>query len=1119
MSSPRPELAGLSAEEKRSLLTRLLRERASAKPGLFALSHGQRALWFLHQLAPESVAYNIMVAWRVRPSLDPPTLQRCLQALVERHASLRTVYEQRGGVPFQWVGRTGHASLDVVDATEWTDEILEGRLVENAHRPFDLERGPLLRLTIYRRAQGEQVLLLAAHHIAVDMWSLALLLEELAALLQSEREGAPAALSRPHAEYVDFVRWQTDLLSGPRGTDLEALWRRRLAGELPATELPTDFLRPSVKQYDGRLHAFRLDADLTRALRGIAAAEQRTLFAVVLAGFLALVHRCTGDTDLLVGTPTSGRTRSEFENVVGHFTNAVPVRVDASGDPPFRDFLRRVAEATLEALEQQDFPMPLLVDRLKLPRDPSRSPLFGTMFSFHTQRRFAPQHVSRNQDVVGISPFGVAAESETALRLIIGGLTLESFPLPQEIAQLDLNLQLVEAGSSLSGSIQYDTALFERESIEVLAERFETLLRHAAREPTTPLSCLPISVEGEMLAGPVGAGRAVQAPARLPHELFEAQVARTPQGVAVIAQAARLSFEDLERRSNRLAHRLLRHRAGPEKRIAILLDRSPDLVVALLAILKSGAAAVPLDPCSPRERLAYLLRDAAVTAVVADGSVETSGGVAVVDVRDPSLLKEPTDRIPCTATGTNLVCVLYTSGSSGVPKGAMITAEGLTNCLRWFAEAYGFGPSDRLLHKTNPSFDVAVWEILVAATTGMALVVAPPGVELDPERLTEWIERKRVTCVQFVPSVLAAFLATSAPARCATLRQVICGGEALPPDVLARANDLLDARIDNLYGPTETTVASTASHRTPVDPRRRVPIGRPIANTTAYVLDGRGRPLPVGVTGELYLGGLGVARGYLNRPGLTAERFLPDPFSAEPGARMYRTGDLARYRADGELEFLGRRDRQVKLRGVRVELGEIEAALRAHPQVSDAAVVLEGERLLAYVVTSPEHPGASELRSFLAAKLPRQLVPAGFTHLPALPLLPTGKLDRAALPQPARTLSRAFVPASSDGEQKLTQLWAEVLEADRVGLHDNFFELGGDSITAMRLVGRAAEAGMRFAPQDVFIHQTIAELKDVVQPARRADPPSALPYERAQLEQPELLEFIERVARANGPSA
>lgn len=1064
------DTSGLSPEKKRALLSRLLMQEVQESASVHPLSYGQRSMWFVHKLAPASAAYTITYAGRIRGELDVPALERAVQALVDRHATLRTTYVERDGQPVQlvhprWPVRIArhHLGPGPAELDDW--------IRRETDRPFDLYTGPVLRVTLLERTPTEHVLLLVVHHIAVDFWSIDVLLDELR-LLYAAQHGA-AAPPPPAESFVDYADQQYRMLAGAEGERLWEYWSQRLAGDPPVLQLPTDRPRPPVQTYPGAVHRFTLDEAATAALTQLSRSVGATPYMTLLAAYAALLHRYTGQDDLVIGSPFACRDRLALEGLVGYLTNPLPLRADLHDDPTFTELLGRVKDTVQGALEHEDYPFPLLVERLAPVRDAGRTPLFSVAFVWEQTRRFS------DEPALGSG----------------GELQLETLHIGQGGAPFDLMMEMGQRDGKFSGLLQYNTDLFDATTIERMAGHFATLLGGVVADPGRRVSQLPLLTGEELrqLAAWNQTDVSYDGPACL-HEMVAATVARVPDAVAVAYDGRELTYAELDRRADDLAHRLRRLGVGPEVIVPVLVDRSEDLVVALLGVLKAGGAFLPLDSAQPSQRMAAMLADVPDAPVcvthrrhLVHVPPDFTGHRLCLDAA-PETGGEPGTGAPAAATPESLAYVIHTSGSTGKPKGCLNTHAGIRNRLLWMQDAYRLTADDRVLHKTPVSFDPSVWELFWPLIVGARLVIAKPEGHKDAAYLVRTIVEQGVTTMHFVPSMLRRFLAEPGVDACTGLRRVICSGEALPHDLRDHFLATLDAELYNLYGPTEAAIDVTHFHCRRGDSSPLVPIGRPIANIRAYILDAHLQRVPVGVPGELYVGGVGVGRGYLHRPELTAAVFVADPFGGEsghPGERFYRTGDLARWLPDGNIDYLGRLDFQVKLRGFRIEPGEVEAALAKHPAVAEAAVVTRtdsrGNTLLVarLVAAGGAAPSTAELRRFLLELLPAAMVPAVFEVTDALPLTSSGKVDRKALMAaggPAGIQEPAFVAPRTRTEQVLAEIWCDVLGLDRVGVNDDFFALGGASTQALEVATRANTAGLPLRPESAFVYGTIAEL-------------------------------------------
>ncbi|HSF43683.1 MAG TPA: non-ribosomal peptide synthase/polyketide synthase [Thermoanaerobaculia bacterium] len=1073
-----PTVEGLAAAAERARRAEGPPERPAltrvARDGELPLSYAQQRLWFLDQLEPDSPLYNLPMAVRLEGELDVAALERSLAEIVRRHEVLRTRFPVRAGRPVQEIEPAGRWLLPLVDLGGLDEsrrrrELRDLAQAESA-RPFDLARGPMFRTLLLRLGQKEHALLATVHHIASDGWSTGVLRRDLGRLYGAFAGGSEPRLAPLPVQYADYAVWQRRWLEGGGLATETGHWRRRLAGAPEVLELPWDHPRPAVRSPRGANEPFALPGALGEALRSLSRREGATLYMTLLAGFLALLRRSAGN-DVVVGTPVAGRQMLELEDLIGFFVNTLVLRVDLSGAPSFAGLLERSREVVLEAHEHQDLPFDKLVEELQVQRSLSYSPLFQVMFVFQPE------------------------EGEA-----LGLPGLRALPMADEIrvetARFDLSLALTERGGVLGGFLNYSTDLFEAPAMARLAGHLVSLLASAAAHPERPFSELPVLSAAERQALIVEWNDSLRpGPEALCfHQLFSRQAANRREAAAALFAGETLSYGEVEVRSNRLARHLRRLGVGPEVRVALCVERSPDFLVGILGILKAGGAYVPLDPAYPAERLAWILSDALsgqeATLLVTREALAAAFGAGEAGALPAGLQKVLLDRdgeviaresgepLPEWVGPDNLAYAIYTSGSTGRPKGVAGAHRGLANLWAELAGRFA-GPGERVFQFFSPAFDGALWDVTLAMASGATLCFEPR------ETLLPWPWDLGVNAVTLPPSALSVLSPEALPG----LHTVVVAGEACPPELARRW--ARGRRFVNAYGPTEATIC--ASHSPFRGERDRLPIGRPIANVRLYVLDPGMQPAPVGTAGELCIAGSGLARGYLGRPDLTAEAFVPDSLASAPGERLYRTGDLARYLPDGEIEFLGRADHQVKVRGFRIELEEIEAALARHERVGDAVVVAREDsgaaRLVAYVVQreGAEAPTAGELRAALAGTLPDYMVPAVFQVLERLPLLANGKVDRKALPAPTESREdRAWTPPRNPVEATLASLWAEALRLDRVGVHDNFFELGGDSILSIQIVARAHEAGIFLTPRQVFQHQTIAELAGEAQSAPSA---------------------------------
>lgn len=1028
----------------------LLREKSTYSP----LSYGQRALWFIHQLAPENTAYIISVAARIGPDLNVQALQRALQKLVGRHPSLRTRFSTIDGEPVQHIYEIEDGRLEIIDAIAWSDAFVKDFLVKEAYLPFDLTKDALLRVKLLKLAGQEYILLLVVHHIVTDLWSMAIFLDELTSLYSAEKNGTRTSLSPLEIQYTDFVKWQTKMLASAEGEQHWLYWKAQLSGDLPVLDFPYDKHRPLVQTYSGSSCFFRLSDELSDRLKAFARAKGVTLYMALLAAFQVLLYRYTGQDDILIGSPTSGRSQTKLTDVVGYFVNPIVLRADLSGRPTFDEYLNRVKTTVLAGLEHQDFPFTLLVERLWLKRDASRSPLFQVMFTLQKPQRLADK---------GLTSF---IHGEFKSQMNLGDLSLESVIIEQRASQFDLTLTMTNLDKNFAGSFQYNTDLFSATTISLMSEHFESLLESIVRDPLQPISILPLLTKAEKhkLLIEWNATRANYPVDECVHQLFEAQVERTPESIAIIFQEKQLSYRELNQRANQVAHYLQSLDVGPETRVGLFVEPSLEMMVGLLGILKAGGAYVPLAIDYPKKRLLFMLDNAQVSIVLTQEQLKADlpvhrAKVVCLDTEWNILANESDQNPTSEVIVDNLSHIIFTSGSTGRPKGVMVHHRSVTNLWTAITKSiYSQIGSQKLqIGLIAPlSFDGSIREYLLLLG-GHTIHILPKEYRIAGDILLAYMKNHAIDEFYCTPSQLKLLISAGLLDGIGSVPSlVLLGGEPIGDNLWQLLTQSTSSTFYNIYGPTECTVDATlCCIRAP----QIVPsIGLPIANTRIYILDSELQPVPIGVVGQLFIGGVGLARGYVNRPDLTADRFIPDPFSNEPGARVYRTGDLARYHPDGNIEFLGRIDYQVKVRGFTIELGEIETALTIHPNVRESVVIVQEDidkRLVAYVIARKNPPpSASELRNYLKEYLPDYMIPSAFVELSVFPLTNNGKVDRQALPKVDRLrpeLNTFLLAPSTPMEQKLTDIWASVLEFDQVGVNDNFFELGGTSLSILRV--------------------------------------------------------------------
>ena len=1109
------ELRAALRESKTEILTLLDRVGATAprrQPPLQRtvrdadplLSFAQERLWFLDQFEPNTPLYNVPKAIRIRGSLNRAFLEQSLNEIVHRHEVLRTTFFAVGGQAVQKISPSLAIRIPVLDLSNRPYDEREEQALEIANqeirRPFDLRSGPLIRAALVRLASDDHLLLLTLHHIVSDGWSMEVLNRELSALYNALCSGQPLPLAELSIQYADFAQWQRQWLQGANLQDQIRYWKDQLEN-IAAVQLPTDRPRPSIQRYVGARQAILLSGKLATGLQALAQRERVTVFMTLLAAFKTLLHRYTGQEDIAVATPIAGRNRVEIEPLIGFFVNTLVLRSYLSGNPTFGELLRQVRDVALGAYSNQDLPFEKLVEELNPERNLAHAPLAQVMFAFQN--------------------FQSAA-------LVLSGCSIEPLDLDRETAKFDLTLQVSQEASGMRCVLAYNTDLFEKATIARMLDHWRILLEAIVADPEQRLSDLPLltDVERTQLLVDWNDTKKEYPRDKCLYELVEEQVERTPDALAVVFSSTvsrenqTLTYRELNTRANQLAHYLRKLGVGQESRVGIFMERSLEMLVALLGALKAGAAYVPLDPSHPAERLAFMMADSGIAVVL----TQTQFLAAVADVTSASgreqsgilndarnlsaTVRPPTvvclnnawpeigrenDQNPaCEVTPENLAYVIYTSGTTGQPKGVMIQHRSLVNYLSWVKDGLLGDRVDSLPVVTNLSFDASLKQLWAPLLRGRAVWLLSNEVIAEPLALWDAVAKRKKVAINCVPSlweaVLQAVTGRADGAKpCNETITLLLGGDRPTQELVERSFTVFPKiQIWNLYGPTEATANAAAARIARGD---QVTIGHPIYNSQSFILDGYLKPVPVGVPGQLYIGGDGLARGYLNSTELTAEKFVPHPFTDEPGSRLYKTGDRARYLPDGSIEFLGRIDHQVKIRGFRIELGEIETVLKNHPAVGEAVVVVrqdssEEKRLVGYVITNSAVE-VSALRRFLKERLPDYMVPSAFVFLDCLPLTPTGKIDRRALPAPDQSrpdLASDFVAPCTPTEELVARTWADILKLERVSIHDNFFELGGHSLLATQVISRLRDAFRFDLPlRLLFEHPTIVGLAERIE--------------------------------------
>lgn len=1066
-SSLNRRLSELSPE-KRALLERWL-QKSSDKAGLEGgvdpgkgqrilprdksrpcpLSFGQKRLWFLEQLQPGLSVFNEPAAFRLTGDLDSAALRQSLNEIMSRHEACRTTFVMQAEQPVQVINDPRDFDLSVHDLSPLTPDERSfeiGRHIdEEGKRPFNLQHDPTWRARLLQCSSREHVFILTRHHIASDAWSFGLFWKELAALYESfvgnHPTAGPASLPDLPIQYADFTVWQRDWLETAAGRTQRDGWQRQLEGAPPLLELPADRPRPAVESHRGAKYNFELSKSLTERLRRWGSSHNSTLFMTLLTGFKILLYRYSGQPDIVVGSPIAGRTQPETTNLIGFFINNLALRTQLNDEMSANELLVSIRGTTLEAVSRQEVPFEAVVESVNPERGLSYSPLFQVMLNLDN----TPTKAFR-----------------------LGQLEVERLPVDNGTAKVDLHIAFVEFPDGLRGFAEYNVDLFEAPTIGRMTGHFERLLEAILAYPDQTIGTLPFldAAEQHQLLVEWNSSARDYARGECINQLFEAQVAHTPDAIALSFEGGQLTYRELNERANQLAHHLRRLGVGAETLVGTCLERSPEMVICVVAILKAGGAYVPLDPTYPKDRLAFMMTDTQMPVLITlqrfKSSVpETSTTVICLDTQAAEIAEESRDNPATIVSPDNLAYVIYTSGSTGQPKGVEVTHSAI-NALLSNQNFVQLEPEDRIAHVANVTFDVSTFEIWAPLLHGARLVLIAKEVSLSPKDFAEQLRADGVTTM-FLTAALFNVVARELPSAFSSLKHLLVGGEAVTPhwmrEVLKHGPP---ERLLNAYGPTETTTFS-AWHlvREVAEDATNVPIGRPIANTRLYVLDRHLNPVPIGVTGELCIGGEGVARGYHNRPELTSEKFVQWAGLGQPSQKLFRTGDLVRWRADGNIEFLGRADEQVKVRGFRIEPGEIEAVLRQHESVNEAVVIVREDipgdkRLVAYCVPEPTHaPATTDLRNHLKVKLPDYMIPSAFVTLDSLPRSGNGKLDRRALPKPdlsreSETNEAPMLPV----EEALAGIWAEVLDLKRVGVTDNFFELGGHSLLATQVISR-----------------------------------------------------------------
>ena len=1073
MSRPTRFSEGLACNLKAGTQDRHAEILLADRNDLLPLSFAQQRLWFSAQIAGLGQAYHVQLGFRLKGDLDRAALRRALDRIIVRHEALRTTFAFLEERPVQQIAAAQDSDFCLIehDLRQHADAEaeLERLTALEANTSFSLQTGPLIRGRLIRIATNEHALLITMHHIITDGWSMGVLVDELSTLYSAYLRGEKDPLPALDIQYSDYAVWQRQWIEGRILQQQAAYWKTALAEAPALLEMPTDHPRPLQQNFSGAFAELELNERLTNGLRALSKKHRTTLYMTLLAAWAVLLARLSGHYDLVIGSPVANRGRIEIENLIGFFVNTLALRLDLSASPTVGELLRQAKRQALAAQQHQDIPFEQVVELAQPVRSMGHTPLFQVMFVW---------------------------EKAATRFLKLPGLELQPLQLPSHHAVgFDLTLFLGESGSSIAGGIEYASSLFEPTTIERYLGYFRNLLEAMVSDDTQMvdrLSMLPAAERHHLLYE--WNDTKAQFPRDLcVHQLFEEQVKKTPDATAVLFEDASLSYAELNRRANQLAHYLRELGVRPDDHVALVLERSVELVVAEIAVLKCGAAYVPVDPAYPDENKAFLIADCQARVVLSSHGIELPEQFVYMKVDIDQLpLSVSFDNLSLLPGGEATAYIMYTSGSTGRPKGVQVPHRAITPLV--LNNGYAkLEQRDRVAFAANPAFDAATFEVWAPLLNGSCIVVISQNTLLDPGSFQQALKKYAVSILWLTVGLFNQY-ADPLQEQLSSLRYLIIGGDALDSATVTRVlRRNPPQHLINGYGPTETTTFATTYEIKVIDSARGIPIGRPIANTQIYILDRHGEPVPVGVAGELYIGGAGVALGYWNRPELTAEKFVKDPFSSEPGARMYRTGDLGRWLADGNIEFFGRNDFQVKIRGFRIELGEIEARLAEHPAVRQAVVLAREDtpgdkRLVAYYTTAvtdapePEVSHAEQLRSHLSALLPEYMVPAAYVRLDSLPLTANGKLDRKALPAPEQDAyaTRGYEPPQGEIETLLAAIWAELLHLDRVGRHDNFFSLGGHSLLAITLIERMRRSGFMLDVRMLFTASTLAELAATV---------------------------------------
>ncbi|BAT56842.1 amino acid adenylation domain-containing protein (plasmid) [Nostoc sp. NIES-3756] len=1076
LAARKAEILTFISQANQALKSNLESIQPASRQGNLPLSFAQQRLWFYSQLEPHSSAYNIPAAVRLTGKLNIAAMSKSINEIIRRHEILRTTFTVVDGEAIQIIGKGENFTFPFIDLQTVAEEKKQQEVSKlaalEAQKPFDLLQGPLLRASLLRLAQTDHVVLLTMHHIVCDGWSTGIFIQELTALYTAFCQDKSYLLPKRPIQYADFAIWQRKWLQGEVLQTQLDYWKQQLSGNLPILELPTDQPRPAIQSNNGATQPFQLSKSLSEKLKDLSKQEGVTLFMTLLAAFKVLLYRYTQQEDIIVGTPIANRNRAEIEWLIGFFVNTLVLRTNLGNNPTFKEILQQVREVTLGAYAHQDLPFEKLLEELQIKRDLTHNPLFQVMF------------------VLQNSPTEVIELPE---------LNLEILKAHKNTANFDLTLSITETTTGLKGYLEYNTDIFNADRINRIIGHFQVLLEGIVTNPQQRLSELPLLTANEQHQLLVEWNNTeIDYPQdQYIHQLFEAQVEKTPDAIAVVFENQQLTYRELNAKANQLAHYLQKLGVQPEVLVGICVERSLEMFIGILGILKAGGVYLPLDPAYPKERLAFLLEDANIPLLLTQKKLKellpnNQSEIIYLDADSQVIYQESQENIYTKVNSNNLAYIIYTSGSTGKPKGVMVEHQSLVNYTVAACYNYQIKSCDRILQFASICFDAAAEEIFPCLVQGATLLLRTDKMLSSIPAFLEQCNEFKITVLD-LPTALWHQITTELAEKNLQLpeklRLVIIGGERASLQHLEIWRNKIGETVQliNSYGPTETTIVATISNLSYLkEVRYEVPIGKPIANTQIYILDSHLQTVPVGVSGEIYIGGVGVTRGYLNRPELTAEKFIPNLFSNQPGSRLYKTGDLARYLPDGNIEFLGRIDHQVKIRGFRIELGEIEAVLNQHPDVqTNIVVVREDEpnfkRLVAYIVLNADKKiTTTDLQSYLKEKVAGYMIPSAFVILDKLPLTPNGKVNRQALPQPSSLrpeLAVSYVKPQTEIEKAIATIWQQALNLTEIGLHDNFFEIGGHSLLLIQVHSQLQKIyDHKLTVMDMFRYPTINDL-------------------------------------------